>query len=118
MKNRVREALALRNMKQVELSERSGLDKAAINQYVNNKYQPKQKALYSMAKVLNVNEMWLAGYDVTMERDVVDRSSKEVATLLDKILRDKKLYDLTLNLTKLNDKQLLIVINTVNEFVK
>ena len=118
MKNRVREALVLRNMKQAELAERSGVDKGAINNYVNNKYQPKQQALLSMAKVLNVNEMWLAGYDVPMERNVVDKNSSEVAILFDKLLRDKKLYNLTVNLTKLNDSQLTIIIKMVNELVK
>ena len=118
MKNRIREALSIRNMKQVELSEKSGVDKAAINNYVNNKYQPKQKALLGMAKALDVNEMWLAGYDVPMERNVVDKNSSEVAALFDRILRDKKLFNLTLNLTKLNDSQLTIITKMVNELVK
>jgi transcriptional regulator with XRE-family HTH domain len=118
MKNRIREALSIKNMKQVELSEKSGLDKAAINHYIKQRYQPKQNALFSMAKALDVNEMWLAGYDVPMERDVVDKNNSEVAALFDKLLRDKKLYKLTVNLTKLSDSQLTIIINMVNEIVK
>lgn len=118
MKNRIREALAIRNMRQVDLVEQTGIDKGAINHYVNNKYQPKQHALMSMAKALDVNEIWLAGYDVPMERNVVDKNSSEVANLFDRILRDKKLYQLTLNLTKLNDSQLTIITKMVNELVK
>jgi transcriptional regulator with XRE-family HTH domain len=118
MKNRIREALSIKNMKQVELSEKSGLDKAAINHYIKQRYQPKQNALFSMAKALDVNEMWLAGYDVPMERDVVDKNNSEVAALFDKLLRDKKLYNLTVNLTKLTDNQLTIIIKMVNEIVK
>jgi transcriptional regulator with XRE-family HTH domain len=118
MKNRIREALSIKNMKQVELSEKSGVDKAAINHYIKQRYQPKQNALFSMAKALDVNEMWLAGYDVPMERDVVDKNNSEVAALFDKLLRDKKLYNLTVNLTKLTDSQLTIIIKMVNEIVK
>lgn len=118
MKNRIREALSIRNMKQSELAEKSGIDKAAVNHYLNHRYQPKQQGLLKMAKVLDVNEMWLAGYDVPMERNVVDKNSSEVATLFDRILRDKKLYNLTVNLTKLSDNQLTIIIKMVNEIVK
>jgi transcriptional regulator with XRE-family HTH domain len=118
MKNRIREALSIRNMRQVDLVEKTGIDKAAINNYVNNNYQPKQKALFAMAKALDVNEMWLAGYNAPMERDVADRNSKEVAALFDRILRDKQLYKLAINLTKLNDSQLSIISKMVNELVK
>ena len=118
MKNRIREALSIRGMRQVELQEKSGVDKAAINHYIKQRYQPKQKALLSMAKALDVNEIWLAGYDVPMERNVVDKNSSEAANLFDRLLRDKKLYTLTLNLTKLNDSQLTIITKMVNELVK
>ena len=118
MKNRIREALSIRNMKASELAEKCGFDKSAITNYVKQKYQPKQQALLKMAKVLDVNEMWLAGYDVPMERNVVDKNNSEVAALFDKLLRDKKLYNLTVNLTKLSDSQLTIIIKMVNEIVK
>jgi transcriptional regulator with XRE-family HTH domain len=118
MKNRIREALSIRNMRQVDLVEKTGLDKGAVNHYVNNKYQPKQQALLSIAKALDVNEIWLAGYDVPMERNVVDKNSSEVAALFDRILRDKELYNLTVKLTKLNDNQLTIITKMVNELVK
>lgn len=118
MKNRISEALSIRNMKQVELVEKTGIEKSAINHYVKQRYQPKQKALFAMAEALDVNEIWLAGYDVPMERNVVDKNSSEVAALFDRILRDKKLYNLTLNLTKLNDNQLTIITKMVNELVK
>lgn len=66
--NRIGEALAMRGMKQVELSEYTGIKKASINGWVKNRWQPKQEAIYKIAAVLDVNEMWLAGYDVPIER--------------------------------------------------
>jgi transcriptional regulator with XRE-family HTH domain len=118
MKNRIREALSIRNMKQIELVEKTGLDKGAVSNYVNNKYQPKQNALFQLAKVLDVNEIWLAGYDVPMERNVVDKNSSETAALLDKILRDREFYQLVVNLARLNDNQLTIITKMVNELAK
>ena len=118
MKNRISEALSIRNMKQVELVEKTGIEKSAINHYVKQRYQPKQQALLKMAKALDVKEMWLAGYNAPMERNIADKNSSEVAALFDRILRDKQLYKLAINLTKLNDSQLTIVIKMVNEFVK
>ena len=63
-KNRIAEALTLRGMKQVELVEKSGIPKSSINNWISQRWQPKQEALYKMAKALDVSEMWLAGYDV------------------------------------------------------
>ena len=66
--NRLNQALYLRNMKPVELSEKTGLHKSRISQYTNGVYEAKQEALYLMANALDVNEAWLMGYDVPMER--------------------------------------------------
>ncbi len=65
--NRLNQALQLRNMKAIELSEKTGISKARISQYVNGVYTPKSKGTYAIAKALNVNETWLMGYDVPME---------------------------------------------------
>lgn len=67
---RLRKAMEIRNMKQVDLVEKTGLGKSAISQYCTGTYEPKQRALYKLAEALDVNEAWLMGYDVLMERNV------------------------------------------------
>lgn len=67
-KNRLVEAMRIREMKATELSKRSGLSKAQISQYTNGIYEAKQLALHKLAVTLNVSEAWLMGYDVSMER--------------------------------------------------
>jgi repressor LexA len=67
---RLRKALEMRGLKQIDLAEKTGLGKSAINHYVSGKYEAKQKALYLIAKALDVSEAWLMGYDVDIERDV------------------------------------------------
>ena len=88
-RNRIREALQIRNMKQVELSEKTGIPKGTINNWLNQRYQPKQKSLLSLAKALDVSEMWLAGYDVPMERPVEQKKSDELAQLIHSMRKDE-----------------------------
>ena len=68
--NRLIEALAIRHMSQSELSQKTGLNKSSISQYVHGKNIPMQNALYLISKVLNINAEWLMGYDVPMERNI------------------------------------------------
>ena len=70
-KNRLQEAMRIRNVKASDLSKRTGLSKAQISQYVNGVYEAKQKALYKLAVSLNVSETWLMGYDVDMKRNQI-----------------------------------------------
>ena len=65
---RLKEALSKANMKQAELCKLTGIDKGAMSSYIAGKYEPKSDAINKMAIALNVNEMWLWGYDVPMER--------------------------------------------------
>lgn len=79
---RIKEAMELRNMKQVELSEQTGIKKSALSQYISGKILPRQNNVYKLAKALNVNEAWLMGYEVSIERTpdskrILDLSSRE-----------------------------------------
>lgn len=67
IKNRLAEALAVRNMTAAELSRRSGIDKGSISNYLKGKFIPKQNKIGSMAKALNVSPSWLMGYPVTID---------------------------------------------------
>lgn len=80
-KNRLNQALEIRGMKPIELSKRTGLSKARISQYTNGVYEAKQKALYLLARALNVSEAWLMGYDVPMERLMYEKNAAEVELL-------------------------------------
>lgn len=66
---RLREALSNANMKQIELARLTGIERGTISNYATGKYEPKSDAINKMAIALNVNEMWLWGYDVPMERE-------------------------------------------------
>lgn len=66
---RLRDGLSMRDMTQAELSRQSGVDKSSISRYLKNEYKGNQDAVYRIAHALRVDEAWLMGYDVPMERD-------------------------------------------------
>lgn len=65
---RLKEALALREITQTELSKRTGIDKATISHYVSGSYKAKSDNLYAIAKALDISEPWLMGLDVPITR--------------------------------------------------
>ena len=66
--NRLKEAMKIRNIKPAELSKKSGISKSSLSEYMKGKYEAKQTALYNLAKALDINEVWLMGEDVPMDR--------------------------------------------------
>lgn len=70
---RIREALEIRGMKQADLVKITGIGKSSISTYLSGAYEPKQRNIYKIARALNVNEAWLMGYDVSMERSSVSQ---------------------------------------------
>lgn len=65
---RLKEAMRIRNINQAELSQKSGISKSSLSEYLKGKYEAKQTGLFNLAKALDVNEVWLMGEDVPMDR--------------------------------------------------
>lgn len=66
---RIAKALSIRGMKQSDLCKFANVPKSSLSLYLSGAYEPKQNRIYDMAKVLNVSEAWLLGYDVPMEKE-------------------------------------------------
>lgn len=102
--DRLNQALEIRNMKPVELSQKTGLSKARISQYTNGVYEAKQKALYLLARALNVSEAWLMGHDVPMERLICEKNASEVQLLeLIQVTYGKEAVELLEHFIELNE---------------
>lgn len=67
---RLNEALYKRNIRPVELSEKTGISKASISQYCSGVVEPKQDRIDIISNALNVNPAWLCGFDVPMELEI------------------------------------------------
>ena len=74
---RLNQIISERHIRQIDIiesakpySEKYGvkLNKNDLSQYVNGKTEPGQEKLTILGLALNVNEAWLMGYDVPMER--------------------------------------------------
>lgn len=62
--NRINEALAESGLTAQELANRTGLNKASISQYRNGTHRPSNKTATLIGDVLDVNPLWLMGFDV------------------------------------------------------
>ncbi len=59
---RLAQAMKERGITQTELAAVSGIPKSAINQYLSDKFKPKQSRTYLLASALDVEPVWLMGY--------------------------------------------------------
>ena len=74
---RLRELLDTNNMTQTDLSRATGISKSSISRYLKGDWEAKQDAVYAIARVANVNEAWLMGYDVPMIKQPAPVSEDE-----------------------------------------
>ncbi len=72
---RLKMAMDIKGMKQVELVERTGISKSGISQYLSGEFEPKQDNIYLLSKALSVDPAWLMGKNVPM--DGVDFKKRE-----------------------------------------
>lgn len=66
---RLKMALSIRNMTQAELCQKTKIPKSALSEYIKGLYDPKQDRLLILSEALNVDPVWLMGFDVPMEKE-------------------------------------------------
>lgn len=92
---RLQKALSDVNMNQQELADKSGVSKASISQYINGSHAPSNISSGKMGKVLNVEPLWLMGFDVEMRKEISSESAERDMDILKKISllnnRDKQI---------------------------
>lgn len=93
IKDRLKEALAIRQMKAVDLVEASGVPKSAISFYLAGKSKPKADRLYVIARVLDVSEAWLLGYDVPMNRTAEQKKNDDLVQVVAKLRKDPDFFE-------------------------
>lgn len=75
---RMQLALSNANMIPQELAEKSGVSKSSISQYVNGSHAPSNISSGKIGKVLDVNPLWLMGFDVDMKESIIAESPEEI----------------------------------------
>lgn len=117
-RNRFIEAMHIRGMRQVDVAEKSGLDKAQISQYKTGKYEPMQDALYKLATALNVNVAWLMGHDVPMEINKSALEQKVAACDLLEKYYGSKAFEMIELFAKLDDIDQIKVLERINTLLE
>lgn len=69
-KDRLNQALSIKNMKPVELAAKTSISESTISQYRSGYAKPKEEKLAKISAALDVNPTWLMGLDVPMEQTV------------------------------------------------
>ena len=113
---RMKEALIIKGMKQIDLVEKTGIGKSSISTYLSGEYEPKQKNLYKIAKALEVDVSWLMGNDVPMEPSVSKggMTNYKLAALINKIRNDTQLQQLLSDFNSLSADNKIIVTNLIS----
>lgn len=115
--NRIRTAMQRAKMKQIDIVRETGIDKGALSSYLKGKYEPKQDVIYKLAKVLNVSEMWLWGYNCSMERPEMQKKNDIQTDIVVRMRSDDKFASLIVKLDQLNPEQLASVTQVVDAFL-
>lgn len=105
IKDRLKEALELRQMRAVDLEAATGVPKSAISFYLAGKSKPKADRLYIIAQALNVSEVWLLGYDVPMGRTDDQKKNDQLAKLIVRLRTDEGFYNTVVALSGLEENQ-------------
>lgn len=66
---RLQQAMDLRNMRAVELSEKTGIDKSKISSYLAGRFRAKQDGIFKLSQALSVDPAWLMGLDVPITQE-------------------------------------------------
>lgn len=110
---RLKSALEIRNMSAAELSRKLGIDEGTISNYKKGRYEPKQRRLEEISKILNVSIPWLMGADVPIDiphpndNTTSSKKDKELLRLFSRLSENEKqeiLVDIALRLSDKNSQ--------------
>ena len=118
LRDRLREAIIMRNMKAVDLCAKTGIPKSAISYYVAGKSEPRSERLYLLAKALDVSEAWLMGYDVDISRTETQKTNDTLSDIVLKLRSDKELMLTVEKLCQLDKDELEAINRMISAFKK
>lgn len=115
---RLKEAMDARGLRAVDIIDRTGIPKVTLSYYMSGKTEPKADRLYTLAKVLDVSEAWLMGFDVPMARSVESKKNDLLSELVVRLRKDDMFYSLVTKLSKADADQLAIIDKVVSGLLK
>ena len=113
-KDRLKQAMDMRQMKAVDLCEKTKIPKGAVSYYLSGKSTPKADRLYLLCKALDVSEAWMLGYDVEIAKTKVQKNNDIISDAVVKMRTDNKFLSLIDALV--NDKEFLAAVESMHLF--
>lgn len=109
LRDRLTEALKIRGMKAIDLSEKLDISRGTISYYMSGKSSPKADRLNLICSTLNVSEAWMLGYDVPMERTTEQKKNDNIVRFVAQMRKDNDFFDIVSMLAELPPEQYSIV---------
>ncbi len=105
LKDRLNEAMDARGLRAVDIVEKTSIPKVTLSYYRSGKTTPRADKLYELARVLDVSEAWLLGYDVPMARTDDQKKNDQLAKLIVKLRTDENFYNTVSKLAGLSESK-------------
>lgn len=118
LKDRLQEALYIREKKAADLVRDLKIPKSAISQYLSGKSQNMDtERMYLICRYLNVSEPWMLGFDVPMER-TTEKNNDTIADIVLRLRTDADFFSLVETLNELDQGKILGVKQMLSAFLK
>jgi len=118
LKDRLQEALSIRDKKAVDLVRDLKIPKSAISQYLSGKSQKMDsERLYAICKYLDVSEPWMMGYDVSIERNM-EKKNNAIADIVVRMRTDEDFLSLVESLNELDAEKIVAFKQLISTFLK
>ena len=122
LKDRLQEALYLRDKKSVDLVRDLKIPKSAISQYLSGKSQKMDsERLHLICKYLDVSEPWMMGYDVPKERNITEKTNKKnnaIADIVARMRTDEDFLSLVESLSRMDAEKIAVFKQLLSTFLK
>ena len=83
IKDRLALALKIKEKSAKDLSDLTNIPKSSISQYMSGYAKPKSDRIHSIAKALHINEAWLLGFDVPMDKSDIIKQLEPINMIFD-----------------------------------
>ena len=118
LKDRLQEAMNLRKKKAADLANDLGIPKSALSQYLSGKSKNMDSVrMYRLCVYLDVNEAWMMGFDVPMERPK-EKNNGIMSDIIVRLRTDEGFFEVVETLNSLDKEQLDGVLQMLQAFTK
>ena len=80
--NRAKQIMKEKRMTLIRLAEITGINKGNLSRYLSGEREPRQKAIHTIAKALNVDEAWLMGMTDVRRAEQLQAENRKRTTLI------------------------------------